>query len=77
MDRMRNPLHSGPMFPIGSRWQLHDERNHLHGTIVGVRSGRTEDAETTRILTIKLTEAQTNLDTLLHAEVELIVSSKP
>ena len=77
MDRIRNPLYSGPMFPIGPRSQIHDARNHLHGTIVGVRSGRTGEAETTRILTIKLTESQTNPDTLLDAEVELIVSSRP
>lgn len=76
MDNDHRPQFSGPMFPFGSRSQGLNAANRLRGTIVGVRSGRGEEAKTTRIVTIKLTEYHVNPNSLLHADVELIVDSK-
>lgn len=77
MDRIRRPHYSGPMFPSGLRSQISDATNRLRGTIVGVRSGRQGESETTCILTIKLTETDAKARMLLHADVELIVTAKP
>ncbi len=76
MDQMWKPLHSGPMFPVGSRWQQHSGPRRLQGTIVGIRSGRSHEAGMTRILTIKLSEPHPETGKLLHADVDLLVRPK-
>jgi hypothetical protein len=77
MDRIRRPLYSGPMFPIGSRSQHSPTPRRLRGTIVGVRPGRRGEVGMTRILTIKLSESHPETNRLLHADVELLVRPKP
>ena len=72
----QRPHFSGPIFPFGPRSRGFAATNRLRGTIVGVRPGRGEEADTTRIVMIKLTEYHVNPNSLLHVDVELIVDAK-
>lgn len=77
MDSTRRPMYSGPIFPIASRTEKQVAPHHMKGKIVGVRSGRSGEVTTTRILTIKLVEPYQDIETLLHAEVDIQVQITP
>ncbi|MEE8301561.1 MAG: hypothetical protein V3S24_03900 [Candidatus Tectomicrobia bacterium] len=77
MDQPQKPLYTGPMFPLASQAQRTENPKQLRGTVVGVYSGRNGEAGTTRILTIQLSTPHPEACELLHADVEIVVHTKP
>ena len=76
MDGIHGPFYPRPIVPIGPSEMNRSGPQRFKGKIVGVRPGRSGEVGTTQILTIKLFAPSLEAGRLLHAEVEILMSSK-
>ena len=76
MDSIHGPFYPRPILPLGPAETHRPGPQRFKGKIVGVRPGRSGEVGTTQILTIKLSSALPEAGRLLHAEVEICMSSQ-